>query len=32
MKKYLDKGAPVTAQENREAIDQLEEYMGSAEL
>ena len=31
-KKYLEQGAPVTAQENREAIDQLEGYMESAQL
>ena len=31
-KKYLEEGAPVTAQENREAIDQLEDHIKSVEL
>ena len=31
-KKYSEEGAHVTAQENKEAIDQLEGYMKSAEL
>ena len=31
-KKYLEEGAPVTAQENREAIDQLEDHVKSPEL
>ena len=31
-KKYLEEGAPVTAQENREAIDQLENHIKSSEL
>jgi len=31
-KRYLEEGANVTAQENREAIDQLESYITSAEL
>jgi len=31
-KQYLEEGAPVNAQENREAIDQLEAYRQSAEL
>ena len=31
-KKYLEQGAPVTAQENREAIDQLEGYVESVQL
>ena len=31
-KKYSEEGARVTAQENREAIDKLEDYIGSAEL
>lgn len=31
-KKYSEKRANVTAQENREAIDKLENYIGSVEL
>ena len=31
-KMYVEEGAEVSAQEKREAIDQLEDYMGSAEL
>ena len=31
-KKYSNEGAYLTAQENREAIDKLEDYIGSAEL
>ena len=31
-KKYLEEGAPVNAQENREAIDQLEVYIESPNL
>lgn len=31
-KTYQDEGADVSAKEKREAIDQLEGYMGSAEL
>ena len=31
-KKYLEEGAPVNAQENREAIDQLEGYIESSNL
>lgn len=30
-KKYLEEGAPVNAQENREAIEQLEAHMESVE-
>ena len=31
-KKYSEEGAYVTAEENRDAIDKLENYMQSAEL
>lgn len=31
-KMYTEEGANVSAQEKREAIDQLENYLGSAEL
>ena len=31
-KMYAEEGAEVSAQEKREAIDKLEDYMGSAEL
>ena len=31
-KKYSEEGADVTAQENREAINKLEGYIGSAKL